>query len=89
MVKNDLILSEDYSSWVKTISTRYRQCQIKAAVSVNRELISFYWSLGQDIVEREAEKKYGSGFFDRLSKDLRDIFEGNRVFSSRNIRYMV
>ena len=45
MANNDngqiLILSEDYKNWVESISLRYRQCQIKAAVSVNRELILF------------------------------------------------
>ena len=32
---------------------------IKAAVSVNRELIQLYWSLSKDIVERDVERKYG------------------------------
>ena len=86
-VKNELMMPQDYKEWVKSISARYRQCQIKAAVSVNRELISFYWSLGRDIVEREAEKTYGSGFYDKLSKDLKAVFEGNSGFSSRNLRY--
>lgn len=82
-------MDEDYKSWIKSISLRYRQCQIKSAVSVNRELIAFYWSLGQEITEREAEKRYGSGFYDRLSNDLKSAFEGNRGFSNRNLRYMV
>ncbi len=85
--KNELKLPQDYKDWVKSISARYRQCQIKAAVSVNRELIAFYWSLGKDIVEREAEKTYGSGFYDRLSTDLNSLFDGNKGFSSRNLRY--
>ena len=86
-VKDELMMPQDYKEWVKSISARYRQCQIKAAVSVKRELISFYWSLGRDIVEREAEKTYGSGFYDKLSKDLNAVFEGNSGFSSRNLRY--
>lgn len=81
-------MDEEYKNWVKAISLRYRMCQIKASVSVNRELISFYWSIGKDIVEREAEKRYGSEFYDRLGKDLKALFEGNQGFSSRNLRYM-
>lgn len=88
-MENELWLSRDYKEWVKSISARYKQCQIKAAVSVNRELIAFYWSLGKDIVERKAEKKYGSGFYDKFSKDLTNIFNEKRGFSSRNLRYMV
>lgn len=56
MAKKEWMLSDDYKIWVESISSRYRQCQIKAAVSVNRELIRFYWLLGKDVVEREAEK---------------------------------
>ena len=68
---NKRILAERYIGQGCGISSRYRQCQIKASVSVNRELIQFYWSLGKDIVEREAEKQYGSGFYTSFSKDLK------------------
>lgn len=89
-VKTEMSLSvdEEYKGWIRSISERYRQCQIKAAVSVNRELISFYWSLGQEIVQREAEKKYGSGFYTALSKDLKELIPGVKGFASSNLRYM-
>ena len=83
-----LVLTEDYKKWVESISLRYRQCQIKAAVSVNRELISFYWTLGQEIVEREAEKQYGSNFYSSLSRDLKSSIPGIKGFASTNLRYM-
>lgn len=31
----------------------------------------FYWSLGRDIVARDAENIYGSGFYRNLSQDLK------------------
>ena len=83
-----LFSAEEYKDWIKSISARYRQCQIKAAVSVNRELISFYWSLGQEIVQREAEKKYGGRFYSTLSRDLKEIIPGVKGFASSNLRYM-
>ena len=82
------LLSEEYKDWVKSIGARYRQCQIKAAVSVNRELISFYWALGQEIIQREAEKKYGNGFYSALSRDLKELLPGIKGFASSNLRYM-
>ncbi len=88
MAGEDLILSDEYKKWVESISLRYRQCQIKAAVSVNRELISFYWSLGRDIVLREAEKRYGSEFYSSLSNDLRKALPEIKGFASSNLRYM-
>ena len=49
------ILDKDYLQWVKELSKRYRQSQIKAAVKVNTEMLKFYWSLGRDIVELQIE----------------------------------
>ncbi len=46
------------------------------------------WSLGQDIAEKEAEKKYGSEFFDRLSQDMKGEFDNCTGFSTRNLRYI-
>ena len=86
--ERSLFSDEEYRNWIKSIGARYRQCQIKAAVSVNQELISFYWSLGQEIVERDAENKYGSNFYSALSKDLRELIPEVRGFASSNLRYM-
>lgn len=56
------ILDKDYTRWVKELSTRYRKSQIKAAVKVNSEMLRYYWELGRDIVTKQAESKWGSGF---------------------------
>ena len=50
-----LSINKEYAEWLKSLSQRFRQSQIKAAVKVNSELLKFYWSLGQDIVERNFE----------------------------------
>lgn len=79
----------EYLSWIQEISRSYRLSQIKASVSVNRELLHFYWNLGQEIVERDAENRYGSAFYTNLSQDLQTTLPGVKGFSSRNLRYMV
>ena len=43
-------------------------------------MLKFYWSLGHDIVERQMENTYGSGFFKRLSADLQRELPDIRVF---------
>lgn len=83
-----LILDNDYTEWVADLSRRYRSSQIKAAVSVNEELLKFYWSLGRDIVERQAENKYGKGFFNTLSRDLKAALPEAKGFSPRNLYYI-
>lgn len=43
MSKSISILDRDYLQWIKELSSRYRQSQIKAAIKVNSVLIEFYW----------------------------------------------
>nr|WP_308624289.1 PDDEXK nuclease domain-containing protein [uncultured Eisenbergiella sp.] len=86
---NQLIkMDEEYRKWIEDIGKRYKQGQIKASVSVNQEMLIFYWSIGKDIVEKSAESKWGSGFFDNLSKDMKIILPGIQGLSSSNLRYM-
>lgn len=83
-----LISDKDYTDWIATLSNRYRSTQIKAAVEVNRELLSFYWQLGKDISERQTENKYGSGFFKILSRDLKEAIPEAKCFSEKNLYYI-
>ena len=86
--KTKSALPAGYSDWIVELKTRYRAAQIKAAVSVNRELIRFYWDLGRDIATRfEKEAGYGTGFFDRLAKDLSRELPEARGLSPVNLRY--
>ena len=81
-------INNEYAEWVKSLSLRFRQSQVKAAVKVNSEMLKFYWSLGKDIVERDMENKYGSGFFKNLSLDLKDEFPDVKGFSPTNLGYI-
>ena len=86
---NDMIrIDDEYIKWLKNIKNRFKKTQIKAAIKVNEEMLRFYWSLGRDIVEMQAESKWGSSFFDTLSEDLRKMFPGTKGFSTTNLRYM-
>lgn len=87
MMKNIGILDKEYLSWIKSLTARYRQSQIKAAIKVNQEVLHFYWELGHDIVERNAENQYGSKFYATLSRDLKHELQINEGFSERNLRY--
>ena len=80
-------MNNDYKQWLVDLKSRIRQSQIKAAVKVNTELLRLYWDLGKDIVVRQMESEWGSGFFERLSKDLRNEFPDMQGFSPRNLDY--
>ena len=83
-----LSINKEYAEWLKSLSQRFRQSQIKAAVKVNSELLKFYWSLGLDIVERNFENTYGSEFFKNLSLDLKEEFPDTKGFSPTNLGYI-
>lgn len=68
--KQTVGFDKEYYDWISELSSRYRQSQIKAAVKVNSEMLRFYWSVGKDIEERRLDNKYGSHFYENLSRDL-------------------
>lgn len=35
----------DYNLWISQLVERYRNCQIRATVKANEELLRFYWSI--------------------------------------------
>ena len=76
-----------YAEWIKSLSLRFRQSQIKAAVKVNSELIQFYWELGRDIVELKAEERWKQNFWESLSNDLQASLPGVKGFSITNLQY--
>jgi hypothetical protein len=43
--------------------------------------------MGQDIVSRQLEAAWGSGFFEQLSRDLRSEFPDLQGFSATNLKY--
>jgi len=79
--------NDEYKSWLTDIKMRIKQTQIKAAIKVNTELLHLYWDLGHDIVVRQVETTWGSGFFEQLSKDLAAEFPHLKGFSATNLKY--
>lgn len=80
--------SEAYSKWIEDIKSRYTACQAKAVVSVNAEMLRFYWRLGADIIRMQQEQGWGNGVIKQLSLDLRDAYRTVHGFSVRNLEYM-
>ena len=84
---DDIINTTDYKDWLQSLKRRIQQSQIKAAIQVNSELLSLYWQMGKDIVEKQAQAKWGDGFLQTLSADLSKMFPKMKGFSERNLRY--
>jgi predicted nuclease of restriction endonuclease-like (RecB) superfamily len=70
------------------LKARIRQSQIKAMIRVNDEMLRLYWDLGRDIVVRQMDSVWGSGFFANLSRELKAEFPDMEGFSVTNLKYM-
>ena len=83
-----LIISKDYKNWISNLKLKFQQAQIKASVKVNNTLIEFYWELGADIVQKQKESSWGSGFLKQVSKDLMAKFPDVKGFSEPNLKHI-
>jgi len=86
--RDGMTADKEYVEWLSDLKRRYKQSQLRTAVKANSEVLEYYWNLGRDIVAKEAESKWGSGFFNQLSLDMRSMFPDEKGFSSANLRYM-
>jgi predicted nuclease of restriction endonuclease-like (RecB) superfamily len=76
---------KNYAMFLEQLKKRVRDAQIKAAVSVNTELIKLYWDIGKDILEKQEKEGWGSQIIERLGTDLQNEFPGIQGFSRSNV----
>ena len=81
-------LPPQYAELLANLKVQIRSSQLKAALSVNQELILLYWRMGKQISERMSSEGWGSRVIDRLASDLHSAFPEMRGLSPRNLRYM-
>lgn len=79
---------DDYRSWLTDLKQRVEHARQRAAASANRELVTLYWQIGRDILERQQRQGWGAKVIDQLARDLKDAFPDMRGFSPRNLKYM-
>lgn len=88
MGKEMAMMPADYVQWLADIKNRVSAARHKAALAVNAELVSLYWHIGQDILQRQAAQGWGSKVIDRLGRDLRKAFPEMKGFPRANLLYM-
>ena len=80
-----LLNSSEYLNTVESIKQEIRAAQYRASVSVNRELLLLYHTIGNTI---NAHKTWGSKFIESLSADIKLAFPDASGYSVRNLKYM-
>jgi predicted nuclease of restriction endonuclease-like (RecB) superfamily len=80
--------NKEYINWVVELKQLINSSQIKASLSVNREMLTMYWEIGQSISQKVETMKWGTGIVDILAKDLKKLFPNQKGFSRTNLFYM-
>lgn len=81
-------LPSDYSRFLTSLKEQIQHAQLKAILSVNREMIVLYWHIGKAIWKRQQEQAWGTKVIEQLSRDLHAAFPSMKGFSPRNLQYM-
>ncbi len=82
------ITGSSYVALLAEIKAAVTAARIRAAHSVNHEMVALYWQVGRLILQRQEAEGWGTKVIDRLSIDLRTEFPGMRGFGTRSLVYM-
>ena len=77
-----------YGALLADLKRRVRSAQVRAALSVNRELVLLYWHIGREILRSQQAEGWGTKVIERLARDLRREFPDMTGLSPRNLKYM-
>ncbi len=58
---NTTLNTTAYRQFIREIKERIQSAQLKAAVSVNQELLRLYWDLAERIIARQQASAWGDG----------------------------
>lgn len=79
------VVKSDYQAFISNLKEKIRSSQIKAAVSVNRELVRLYWEIGKEIAQKQEKEGWGTKIVETVARDLQNEFPGIEGFSPRNV----
>ncbi len=81
-------LPDGYIEWRNKIENRIEKAKLNAAIHVNTDMLSLYWSIGSDIIRKKKELGWGAQVIEQLSVDLTRKFPEDKGYSVRNLHYM-
>lgn len=84
-VEKNKVSPKEYTATLSDIKRQVREAQLKASISVNKELIRLYWNIGKTIAEKQEVSGWGSSVIEKLAKDLQNEFPGIGGFSRSNV----
>lgn len=86
--KNKPVNSKSYLQVFELLKSDIRQSQLKAALSVTKELTLLYWRTGKMLAGKVNKEGWGAKTLERLARDIKEEFPDLSGFSLRNLKYM-
>ena len=81
-------IPDGYAQWREEIEKLIECSKLQAVFHVNKELLSLYWQIGNDILSKQKMYGWGAQVIARLSADLSKRFPGDRGYSLSNLKSM-
>ena len=86
-MSNTIASLADYQNWLNTIKQQVQSARLRVSLAANRELIQFYWELGAQIAQKQAQSQWGDKLIPQLSADLQKAFPELKGLSASNLKY--
>jgi len=80
--------NSEYLPFLNKLKNKIINSQQDAVISVNKELIMFYWQIGNLILDEMEKQGWNEEIINSLSNDLKSSFPEVIGLSEKNIRYM-
>ncbi len=84
----DRVVVFNYAAVLSELKERIKNARVRAALSVNKELLQTYWDIGNIILQQQKQEGWGAKVIERLAKDLKLEFPDFQGISIRNFKYM-
>ena len=78
-VKAAAVVPTGYGPLLAELKSRVRTAQVRAALSVNRELVALYWDIGRVILQRQQTEGWGAKVVARLAAGRTDFVAGEKL----------
>ncbi len=79
------IHNSEYINWIKELKHKIQSAQLKASLSVNKELLLLYWEIGKSISKKISQSNCGTSVVEKISIDLKKEFPNQKGFSRSNL----
>jgi hypothetical protein len=51
---------DSYAKFLSDLKNRIQAAQLRASITVNRELVFLYWQIGREILDRQQRESWGA-----------------------------